>query len=95
MYAGQLVEVGTPDQIYNDPKHPYTEALLSAVPIPDPVLERTRQRIVLRGTVPNLADPPAGCRFHTRCPLVVDRCRHEAPALTERAPGHRAACWMT
>jgi oligopeptide/dipeptide ABC transporter ATP-binding protein len=95
MYAGQLVEVGTPDQIYNDPKHPYTEALLSAVPIPDPVLERTRQRIVLRGSVPNLADPPAGCRFHTRCPLVVDRCRHEAPALTERAPGHRAACWMT
>lgn len=95
MYAGQLVEVGTPDQIYNEPKHPYTEALLSAVPIPDPVLERTRQRIVLRGTVPNLADPPAGCRFHTRCPLVIDRCRHEAPALTERAPGHRAACWVT
>jgi peptide/nickel transport system ATP-binding protein len=95
MYAGKLVESGTPDQIYDDPKHPYTRALLSAVPVPDPRVEATRQRIVLTGSVPNLADPPSGCRFHTRCPLVTDRCRHEEPPLTERAPGHRAACWLT
>ena len=95
MYAGKLVEVGTPEQIYADPKHPYTEALLSAVPVPDPEIERSRQRIVLSGSVPNLANPPSGCRFHTRCPLVIDRCRVEEPPLEERAPGHRAACWVT
>jgi len=95
MYAGKLVEVGTPDHIHEDPKHPYTQALLSAVPVPDPRIEATRQRIVLSGSVPNLADPPSGCRFHTRCPLVVDRCREEEPPLTERSPGHRAACWVT
>jgi peptide/nickel transport system ATP-binding protein len=95
MYAGKLVELGTPDQIYDDPKHPYTRALLSAVPIPDPAVEKTRRRIVLSGSVPNLADPPSGCRFHTRCPLAVDRCRVEEPPLTQRAPGHQAACWLT
>jgi peptide/nickel transport system ATP-binding protein len=95
MYAGKLVELGTPDQIYDDPKHPYTRALLSAVPVPDPAVEKTRRRIVLSGSVPNLADPPAGCRFHTRCPLAVDRCRVEEPPLTQRAPGHQAACWLT
>ena len=95
MYAGKLVELGSPDQIYDSPKHPYTRALLSAVPIPDPTLEKSRQRIVLRGSVPNLADPPTGCRFHTRCPIAAEQCRIEEPPLTERAPGHRAACWLT
>jgi peptide/nickel transport system ATP-binding protein len=95
MYAGKLVESGTPEQIYDDPKHPYTQALLSAVPIPDPALEKTRRRIVLSGSVPNLADPPSGCRFHTRCPIATDRCREEEPPLTVRAPGHQAACWLT
>jgi len=95
MYAGKLVETGTPDEIYDDPRHPYTRALLSAVPVPDPRVEATRQRIVLRGSVPNLVDPPSGCRFHTRCPMAVDRCRHEEPPLSERTPGHRAACWLT
>jgi peptide/nickel transport system ATP-binding protein len=95
MYAGKLVELGLPDQIYDDPKHPYTRALLSAVPVPDPAVEKTRRRIVLSGSVPNLADPPSGCRFHTRCPIAVDRCREEEPPLTQRAPGHQAACWLT
>jgi peptide/nickel transport system ATP-binding protein len=95
MYAGKLVETGTPDEIYGNPAHPYTRALLSAVPTPDPVVEATRKRIVLSGSVPNLAEPPSGCRFHTRCPLAVDRCREEEPPLTERTPGHRAACWLT
>jgi peptide/nickel transport system ATP-binding protein len=95
MYAGKLVELGLPDQIYDDPKHPYTRALLSAVPVPDPAVEKTRRRIVLSGSVPNLADPPSGCRFHTRCPIAVDRCREEEPPLTQRSPGHQAACWLT
>jgi peptide/nickel transport system ATP-binding protein len=95
MYAGKLVELGLPDQIYDDPKHPYTRALLSAVPVPDPAVEKTRRRIVLSGSVPNLADPPSGCRVHTRCPIAVDRCREEEPPLTQRAPGHQAACWLT
>jgi peptide/nickel transport system ATP-binding protein len=95
MYAGKLVETGTPDEIYGNPAHPYTRALLSAVPTPDPVVEATRKRIVLSGSVPNLAEPPSGCRFHTRCPLAVDRCREAEPPLTERTPGHRAACWLT
>ena len=95
MYAGKLVETGSPDDIYENPKHPYTRALLSAVPVPDPRVEAGRQRIVLRGSVPNLADPPTGCRFHTRCPIAVDRCSEEEPPLSERTSGHRAACWLT
>ena len=95
MYAGKLVETGSRDDIYVNPKHPYTEALLSAVPIPDPKAELHRARIVLTGNFPNLIDPPTGCRFHTRCPIATDRCRSEEPPLTERAPGHHAACWNT
>jgi peptide/nickel transport system ATP-binding protein len=95
MYAGKLVETGTPDEIYDDPRHPYTRALLSAVPVPDPRIEATRQRIVLKGSIPNLVDPPSGCRFHTRCPIAEDRCRVDEPPLSERSPGHRAACWLT
>lgn len=92
MYLGEIVEEAPAEALFTSPRHPYTEALLSAVPIPDPT--RKRQRILLPGDVPNPADPPPGCRFHTRCPKVFDRCRVEAPRLTEPAPGHRAACHL-
>ena len=94
MYAGRLVEVAPAEQIYARPTHPYTEALLSSVPIPDPPVQRQRRRIVLEGEIPNPITPPAGCRFQTRCPLVEERCRHEVPPLEEKAPGHFAACFV-
>jgi oligopeptide/dipeptide ABC transporter ATP-binding protein len=94
MYAGKLVEVADKDSIYEHPNHPYTEALLSAVPIPDPVMQRTRQRVPLTGEVPNPISPPFGCRFHTRCPIVQDRCRSEEPPLETKAPGQVSACWF-
>jgi oligopeptide/dipeptide ABC transporter ATP-binding protein len=94
MYAGKLVEIADRDSIYERPTHPYTEALLSAVPIPDPPLQRSRRRIALTGEVPNPIDPPTGCRFHGRCPLAEERCAHEAPPLAERTQGHRVACWV-
>ncbi|MEM8588590.1 MAG: ABC transporter ATP-binding protein [Pseudomonadota bacterium] len=93
MYAGCLVEIGPADTIYDDPKHPYTEALLSAVPVPDPVQERQRKRIVYQGEVPNPMMPPDGCRFQGRCPLVTDICRRQTPPLEEKSTGHFAACW--
>ena len=95
MYAGKIVEHGTRDEIYEDPKHPYTKALLSAVPIPDPTLGGARQRIAIEGPFPDLIRPPTGCRFHTRCPIAVARCEHDEPPLEEKARGHRAACWLT
>ncbi len=95
MYAGKIVETGTRDEIYEDPKHPYTKALLSAVPIPDPKLGAVRQRIAISGPFPDLIRPPLGCRFHTRCPIAVERCQHDPPPLEDKAPGHRAACWLT
>jgi len=94
LYAGKLVELAPTERVYESPVHPYTEALLSSVPIPDPPVQRQRRRIVLTGEVPNPIDPPPGCRFHTRCPLAEDRCRTEQPPLVERAPGHVAACWV-
>ena len=94
MYAGRLVELAPAEQIYARPTHPYTEALLSSVPIPDPPVQRQRRRIVLEGEIPNPITPPAGCRFQTRCPLVEERCRHEVPPLEEKAPGHFAACFV-
>jgi oligopeptide/dipeptide ABC transporter ATP-binding protein len=94
LYAGKLVELADSDAVYETPIHPYTEALLSSVPIPDPPLQRNRQRIVLQGEIPNPIDPPKGCRFQTRCPLVQDVCRHETPPLEEKAPGHWAACFV-
>ncbi len=94
MYAGQVVELADRDAIYANPIHPYTEALLSSVPIPDPPLQRARRRIVLHGEIPDPVKPPPGCRFASRCPLVEDRCRTEAPPLTVRSATHRAACWV-
>ena len=94
LYCGRLVELASTEDIYERTKHPYTEALLSSVPIPDPPLQRQRQRIVLSGEIPNPVDPPPGCRFQTRCPLVEPRCRVESPPLEEKAPGHWAACWV-
>jgi peptide/nickel transport system ATP-binding protein len=94
LYAGKLVELADSDAVYESPQHPYTEALLSSVPIPDPPLQRARQRIVLQGEIPNPIEPPPGCRFQTRCPLVQDICRRETPPLEEKAPGQWAACFV-
>jgi oligopeptide transport system ATP-binding protein len=92
MYLGKLVEVGTSRHICLAPKHPYTQALLSAVPIPDPVAKK--QRIILKGDMPGPIDPPSGCRFHTRCPIAVDRCRVEEPPLRDLPDGRLAACHL-
>jgi oligopeptide/dipeptide ABC transporter ATP-binding protein len=78
--------------MYANPGHPYTRALLSAVPVPDPVLERKRKRVILTGDVPSPADPPKGCPFNTRCPLAVDLCYHQEPEWRQAAPGHWVAC---
>jgi peptide/nickel transport system ATP-binding protein len=93
MYLGGLVEEASSDQLYAEPMHPYTKALLSAVPVPDPVVEDRRERILLAGDLPSPARPPSGCRFHTRCPWrQAERCDTERPVLREVAPGHRVAC---
>ena len=92
MYLGQLVELAESYELCSHPIHPYTESLLSAVPIPDPDVTRARQRILLEGDIPSPLDPPAGCRFHTRCPYATERCRLEAPQLKEHGSGHFAAC---
>jgi oligopeptide transport system ATP-binding protein len=92
MYLGKLVEVARAQSIYKDPLMPYTKALISAVPVPDPKIEATRKRIVLEGDVPSPIKPPQGCRFHTRCPWAVPACRETEPQLTEIKPDHFAAC---
>lgn len=94
MYLGEVVEESGADELYAQPMHPYTKALISAIPIPDPKVERARQRIVLEGQVPSPVDPPAGCRFAGRCPRACDRCRESKPELRELAPGHRVACHL-
>jgi peptide/nickel transport system ATP-binding protein len=93
MYLGRIVETGSARRVLTDPYHPYTQALLSAVPLPDVALQRRRQRIVVAGEPPNPINPPSGCHFHVRCPLATERCKHEAPPLDERSGGHLAACW--
>jgi oligopeptide transport system ATP-binding protein len=92
MYLGKLVELGAAASVYADPLMPYTRALISAVPFPDPERESARRRIVLAGDVPSPLNPPAGCRFHTRCPYTVEACREVVPALAEIKPAHFAAC---
>jgi oligopeptide transport system ATP-binding protein len=92
MYLGRVVETADSETLFNDPQHPYTEALLSAVPVPDPSIEKRRKRILLSGDVPSPLKPPSGCRFHPRCRYLVESCRTEDPALTEARPGHYAAC---
>jgi len=92
MYLGRIVEIADWRAIYDDPRHPYSQALLSAIPIPDPVLESKRQRTILEGDVPSAANPPKGCRFNTRCPVRQERCYSDDPQLREITPGHWAAC---
>ena len=94
MYLGKLVELTDRASLYNNPQHPYTKALLSAVPIPDPVVEETRHRIILEGDVPSPVNPPKGCNFNTRCPVAIDRCFEEEPEFQEVTSGHWCACHL-
>lgn len=92
MYLGKIVEMANCEEIFKNPLHPYTEALLSAVPVPNP--HEKKERILLRGEVPSPASPPPGCRFHTRCPKVMEICRREEPKIIEIEKGHEVACWL-
>jgi len=92
MYLGVMVELSDRDEVYDHPLHPYTTALLSSVPIPDPRLTRTRKRIILEGDIPSPSNPPVGCRFHPRCPIVGEECRVRIPEWREAASGHWVAC---
>jgi oligopeptide transport system ATP-binding protein len=94
MYLGKIVELAPVREVYTNPQHPYTRALLSAIPVPDPEVEETRQRVILEGDVPNPVSPPEGCNFSTRCPVAIDRCFQEEPALQEVGPGRRVACFL-
>jgi oligopeptide transport system ATP-binding protein len=93
MYLGKVVELAEGKKLYSMPMHPYTQALLSAAPIPDPTVERKRQRIILEGDVPSPFNPPPGCHFHTRCPIAIERCKVEEPPFQDYGDGHFVACW--
>ncbi len=92
LYLGKVMEIATRDAIYAAPLHPYTQALISAVPVPDPDVEKNKERIVLGGDLPSPMKPPSGCVFRTRCPKATDICASDVPVLEEKAPGHRVAC---
>jgi len=94
MYLGHIMELADVEDLYGDPRHPYTRALQSSAPVPDPVVEATRVKIILEGDIPSPSDPPPGCPFNTRCPDAVDRCHEEIPAWREVAPGHGVACHL-
>ncbi|HLI51218.1 MAG TPA: dipeptide ABC transporter ATP-binding protein [Thermomicrobiaceae bacterium] len=94
MYLGKFCELATRHELYDDPLHPYTKALLSAVPIPDPVIEKKRERIILTGDVPSPINPPSGCHFHTRCPYAMDVCRKVEPRFVDQGGGHFVACHL-
>jgi len=95
-YLGQIVEYGDSEKLFNNPLHPYTKALLSALPVADPEFEAHKKRIILKGSLPNAINPPPGCRFHTRCNELVDekKCKSECPMLKEVEKGHKVACWI-
>lgn len=92
MYLGNMVELGNGREMYDDPLHPYTKTLLSAVPIPDPEANRKKHRIILQGEIPSPMDPPKGCKFHTRCPFATENCKSDVPEWREAKPGHYVAC---
>jgi oligopeptide/dipeptide ABC transporter ATP-binding protein len=92
MYLGKMVEVTTREELFRNPLHPYTKALMSAIPVPNPRLKR--QRVILKGDVPSPLNPPSGCRFHPRCPVAVERCSQEEPVFREVSPEHWVACWL-
>jgi oligopeptide transport system ATP-binding protein len=92
MYLGKIMELASVDALYNNPQHPYTQALLSAVPVPDPVIEANRERVILEGDIPSPANPPPGCPFNTRCPVAQERCVTEVPEWRELEPSHWVAC---
>ena len=95
MYLGKIMELADRDELYRNPMHPYTQALLSAVPIPDPVVEEKRKRIILEGDVPTPVNPPKGCHFSTRCPRAMDVCRQQEPEWRDyTSEGHYVACWL-
>jgi oligopeptide transport system ATP-binding protein len=93
MYLGRIVEIADCDTLYSTPMHPYTQSLLSAAPIPDPEVEKHRTRVILQGDVPSPLNPPSGCRFHTRCPIAVEKCALKDPPLHDYGNGHLSACW--
>lgn len=92
MYLGRIVEITTPKKLYNNPLHPYTKALLSAIPVPDPDIEETRKRIIMKGDVPSPVNPPSGCALHTRCPIAIPECKELVPLLRDVGGGHEVAC---